>query len=94
MKSSRSIAANPVSRGSVVVMIRETLTRGGMDATYNIYNHQVIVDGVDPTSKSALTYFVAKEGVIGPDPSSHDGSTKLDSIVQNVAEDLFVVGLS
>ena len=92
--SSKNIAANPVGGVYVSTMIGETLQRGGLVTSWNDYNRQVIVDGVDPTSKFALTYIVAKDGVAGPDPSKHEGVTKLDAIVQNVAEDLSVVGLS
>lgn len=91
--SSRETAAKPVGRFYASIIIGDTLQKGGMDVTFNTHNRQIIVDGVDPTDKSALTYIVAKDGIAGPHPSRHEGNTKLDALVQNVAEDLSLVGL-
>jgi hypothetical protein len=87
------MAQNPVGRVYVSNMIMDELSKGGLAPTFNVYHRKVIVDGVNPTDKSALTYIVGKDGVKGPDPAKHDGNTVIDAIVQNVAEDLSLVGL-
>ncbi len=94
MGLSRDTKSNPVARVYVSTLIADTLKKGGFKPTIDTYQGQAIVDVIDPKSKIALTYLVAKEGVSGPNPSNHEGTTMLDAMVQNVMEDLGLVGLS
>lgn len=89
MKSAKEvIVAGKIDRGHVARAIRDTLSKEELKATMNMYGRQIIVDVVDSRSKSALTYIVQIDGVIGPDPSKHRGNTRLDALVLNVEEEL------
>ncbi|MBI2659828.1 hypothetical protein HYX07_01575 [Candidatus Woesearchaeota archaeon] len=76
-------------------IISETLTRGGAEVTSTEYRGQIIVDAVDKENRAnTLTYIIGKKSIKGPNLSRHQGTSKLDALVQNVDEDLTLIGLS
>lgn len=90
----KSKVSGTIDMGHVARVIRDTLSERKFVATTNIYKRGIIVDVFDPKIDPGLTYIVQKEGVLGPDPSNHNGtSTVIDALVQNVQEELLVRGL-